>query len=514
MAEMLGQIISGSFDKITLRQKASVFLEIGELLVADTDRGKIIFQIYDLLYGSQLSQQNLELVSGLQLEENSNLELMDPELRSYVLASLKPLILIDQFGIKLCKTMPKFFSQVRALQPDDLAFLIKPKHPLFLGNIRSGSKELHIPIYLNSQEIFSHHVLIPAQTGRGKSNLAMCMMLNNLMEPTAGILVLDPHDEYYGRNRPGLKDHPFKENVVYYTSKKPPVGTRTLKINIKMLQPMHFQGVINWSEAQQEALYGFYRRYNLDWIEHIISDEELEGFQEGTLAVLKRRMVSILDIDNTSSGLMSHGIFDVNAGESTIQDIISALEEKKIVVVDTSNISANAELLVGSLLGNEILHKYQYYKSTGELFKKPVVSIVLEEAIRVLGADALEQGSNIFSTIAREGRKFKVGLVAITQLPSMIPREILANIGTKIILGLEMAPERRAIIESAAQDLSEYDKNIASLDKGEAIVTSNFTKFALPIKIPDYNALLQEMQNKAIKEKYASTESFAGMKLK
>jgi hypothetical protein len=221
-----------------------------------------------------------------------------------------------------------------------------------------------------------------------------------------------------------------------------------------------------------------------------------------------------LDIDSVTSGLISHGIFDVNAGESTINDIISALEEKKIVVVDTSNISANAELLVGSLLGNEILHKYQYYKSTGELFKKPVVSIVLEEAVRVLGADALAQGNNIFSTIAREGRKFKVGLVAITQLPSMIPREILANIGTKIILGLEMAPERRAIIESAAQDLSEYDKNIASLDKGEAIVTSNFTKFAIPIKIPDYNALLQEMQNTAIREKYASTESFAGMKLK
>ncbi len=47
-----------------------------------------------------------------------------------------------------------------------------------------------------------------------------------------------------------------------------------------------------------------------------------------------------------------------------------------------------------------------------------------------------------------------------------------------------MAPERQAIIDSAAQDLSDDNRNIASLDVGEAIVTSNFSKFALPIKIP------------------------------
>ena len=47
-----------------------------------------------------------------------------------------------------------------------------------------------------------------------------------------------------------------------------------------------------------------------------------------------------------------------------------------------------------------------------------------------------------------------------------------------------MAPERQAIIDSASQDLSEDNRNIASLDVGEAIITSNFAKFALPIKVP------------------------------
>ena len=38
-----------------------------------------------------------------------------------------------------------------------------------------------------------------------------------------------------------------------------------------------------------------------------------------------------------------------------------------------------------------------------------------------------------------------------------------------------MKPERTAIIESASQDLSEDDRTIASLDIGEALISSNFS---------------------------------------
>ena len=136
---------------------------------------------------------------------------------------------------------------------------------------------------------------------------------------------------------------------------------------------------------------------------------------------------------------------------------------------------------------------------------KPVISVVLEEAPRVLGKKILEQGSNIFDTLAREGRKFKVGLIAITQLPSEIPKNILANMNTKIILGIEMNSERQAVIESSPQDLSQDNRNIAALDKGEALVTSTFTKFAVPIKIP----LFKEFA--AVKKEKEFETSFSGV---
>ena len=169
------------------------------------------------------------------------------------------------------------------------------------------------------------------------------------------------------------------------------------------------------------------------------------------------------------------------------------------MIIDTSYFSGALEVMVGSMIATEALHMYRYYKKQGILAQKPVISIILEEAPRVLGKKVLERGTNIFDTIAREGRKFQVGLVAITQLPSEIPKNILANMNTKIILGLEMGTERSAVIESSAQDLSSDNRTIASLDKGEALLTSTFTRFAVPLKIPlfkDFVKRREELEKK------------------
>jgi len=131
-----------------------------------------------------------------------------------------------------------------------------------------------------------------------------------------------------------------------------------------------------------------------------------------------------------------------------------------------------------------VFNHYRRLKFRDQLQNQPVISIVIEEAPRVIGKKVIESTDNVFGKIAREGRKFRVGLLAITQLISLIPRRILANMNTKIILGNEMSVERKAVIESAAQDLSDDDRTIASLDKGEAIVSSSFTKFAVPVQIP------------------------------
>jgi uncharacterized protein len=487
-----GLIISGKFGEIQLRQKSGEEIELGEILVAETGKTKLLMQVYDLMYGSQLSPSNLELVSGMKLEEDNDLYFMDEKLRNYTLALLKNLITINEKGAHSSKSLPGFFSEVREVRKDDLKFLTKPNNPLYVGKLRSGSKTLDFDIFLPGEKVFSHHILIPATTGRGKSNLASVMLWEMLENDYAGILVLDPHDEYYGRDRPGLKDHP-KKNLVYYSPSDVPAGERTLKINIKQIKPSHFNGATEWSQAQKEALTAFHRRHKENWIEAVILEKDTgASFTEGTLAVIKRRLLSLLELDFFDNKIFCNGVFDLNLGSSTVGDVCNELEKGKVVIVDTSGFAGNVEILIGSLITSEIFHRYRSYKNKGALNRKPVISVFLEEAPRVLGKEVLEKGPNIFSTIAREGRKFRIGLTAITQLPSLIPREILANMNTKIILGTEMQAERQAIIDSASQDLSSDSRAIAALDKGEAIITSNFTRFAIPVKIPLFEDYIKD----------------------
>ena len=494
-----GQLVAGDFGRIIIRIKSDQKVEIGELLIIEDDE-KYLLQVYDLVYGSQISSQNLEMVAGMNLEEDG-FNILDETNRNYQLAFLKPILIIGQNN-STCKRLPKFFGTVREVNENDLSFISTPKDPLFLGYLRSGSRKMGLNISIPGLQALSHHILISSSTGKGKSNLMSGMLWNLASENYAGILVLDPHDEYYGRNGLGLKDHNNKEKISYYTPTSPPPGAKSLKINLSKLKPEHFNGAISLSDPQRQCLYAYHKKFSQNWISSLIEEKRIEGliFHEDTIAVVKRKLITLLNLELSNGKLYCQGIFEEVAGENTVSEIIRELELGKIVIIDTSYFSGAVEILVGSLITTEIFEKYKYYKRTGQQQYKPVISIVLEEAPRVLGKKVLEEGSNIFDTIAREGRKFNVGLIAITQLPSEIPKTILANINTKIILGTEMASERQAVIESSPQDLSQDNRNIASLDKGEALVTSTFTKFAVPIKIPLFNELMKDN----IKEKVVS----------
>ena len=112
------------------------------------------------------------------------------------------------------------------------------------------------------------------------------------------ILVVDPHDEYYGRNTLGLKDHPkSKEKLVYYTPKNPPAGCKTLRINIKNINPAHFNGVLDWSQPQQDCISMFHKQYGNKWIEALVLEQKVEGgFGEATISVVRRRVMNLLDM--------------------------------------------------------------------------------------------------------------------------------------------------------------------------------------------------------------------------
>lgn len=570
---VIGQVIGGGFGQILVRQKAGATLEIGDILVLEEREAgdSLILSVFDLRYASQIDDKMHEMISGVTLEEEEEgtpegATFYEPDIVNYVIASIRPLARVGttpagdgDVPVSTPKALPPFHSTLRPVRREDLAFLEKRNQDgLFVGSIRSGSEVIEdARVMLPVRDIFRHHVLIPATTGRGKSNLVKSMLWNVMDSGTrVGILVLDAHDEYYGKTGRGLKNHGrAADRLVYYTTERHTLpGARTFSINIRAVEPRHFEGIVEFSDAQLRAIHGFYATHGEDWIAAIMgaagpgddaaatdaaaegphdyndsdnyndvpreagannhdsndssSSSNDDGSNKGdkgrsdsdsparsTMSVVRRKLEMTLDIYATgkkSRTLHSrNAVFDPDTkGASTVQDIVHDMESGKIVVLDTSQLNSAAELVVGNIVATSLLEKYKYYKTQGTLNQKPVTSIVIEEAPRVIGEDVLaSKNDNIYATIAREGRKFQVGLVAVTQLASVIPKAILANMNTKIILGNEMKQEREALIASASQDLSSDDKNIASLDRGEAIITSIFVPFAIPIKVPKFEDL-------------------------
>lgn len=496
--DTIGRIVAGRFDKVLIRVKKDKELELGDLITINREQGHSILQVYDLLYRSQISKKVRNLVAGMKLEGyGEELTFTEPELNNYVVASLKNLVDVKQGTPKTPKRLPKFFSELKRSQKQDFSFLTEPSNPLYLGKIRSGSKILPIPVSLPGEQMLRHHTLIPASTGKGKTNTVKILLTSVLENNSFGALVIDPHDEYYGKGQnKGLHHLPdSEENLIYYTPGTPPAGESKLVINISQMVPWDFTGIINLSSAQVEALYAYHQEFKDDdkekWVENLVLGEEVEGVRQSTLNVLQRKFRVRLNITEQNGALQCNGIFKDQGGATTLRDMRNEVENGNIVVIDTSTLGNKVELLIGSMISQRIFNRYKYYKRKQRLEEKPVVSVVIEEAPRVIGEQRVKE-ENIFDTIAREGRKFKVGLIAVTQLPSVIPKEILANMNTKIILGTEMGPERKALIESASQDLSKDDRTIASLDIGEAIITSTFTKFAVPTTIPLFEDFVEQ----------------------
>src|ERR671922_105898 len=174
-------------------------------------------------------------------------------------------------------------------------------------------------------------------------------------------------------------------------------------------------------------------------------------------------------------------------GQSLTGKVLDDLAGGKVVLVDTSGLEAVEETLVASLLTRSLLdERATLYRSDRERFGLlPRTLVALEEAQRVL--TRLEDAEfNVFPRLAREGRKFNVGLCAVSQQPKLIDPELLSQFNTYFVLGLADERDRNTLRASSKQDLSDLGAEIQTLMPGEALVTNPEAPFALPARVHLY----------------------------
>ena len=146
--------------------------------------------------------------------------------------------------------------------------------------------------------------------------------------------------------------------------------------------------------------------------------------------------------------------------------------DKAVSVLDFNGVPADAaDVAIGVVL-NLLLEVALRCDTGGEGIGRPSpVLLVLEEAHRYLGEDASALTRNSANRIAREGRKYGVGLLLVTQRPTELPKTALAQCGTIIALRLSNSDDQSAIKTALPDAIAGLAAVLPSLRTHEAIIS-------------------------------------------
>jgi hypothetical protein len=96
--------------------------------------------------------------------------------------------------------------------------------------------------------------------------------------------------------------------------------------------------------------------------------------------------------------------------------------------------------------------------------------VVLEEAHLFLSEGNPTAAHRTLGNIAKEGRKYGVGLVLVSQRPSDLDSAVLSQCGTMVSLRLTNGEDRRSVSASLPDDLGALTELLPALRTGEALV--------------------------------------------
>jgi uncharacterized protein len=498
VSDVQGRIVGNSVLELTFRCGHDAEVFVGDLLVAEGDDGSVplLFRVTNVRFGLEGEPELAARMAGrmMALEEEGRWEpaqFWDAKTRLYKVGVGVPLGYVKGGRFRKAKTLPAHFAKVRRAREEDYAFLKEDMGDVEVGHLRSGETTVPFPVGIRGEVSFPYHVGVFATTGMGKSNLMRVLAASVMNTGRYGLLIVDPHGEYYDgggqRGRMGLRHHPLApRNLRVYATRALKGAYTKLQISAHEIEIPDLKQLYDFSGPQGELLDAARWRYGPSWLADIQDKSPAElkadmpNFHEGSVSVVKRRI----------ERLFRTGLVHRDPKVSVTRSVVSELHSGKVVLVDTGGLSEAEELLVNSVLARAIFEENKRLFGEEGFNDLPPVLITLEEAQRVLGKSG---GSNVFGQIAREGRKFKTGLCAITQQPKLVDRECLSQFNTLFIMGLSDKQDRETLKDSAKQDVASLENEIQTLMPGEVLITSPYAPFAIPAQVHLYETYLEKL---------------------
>jgi hypothetical protein len=296
--------------------------------------------------------------------------------------------------------------------------------------------------------LVSRRTFIFARAGFGKSNLNKLLFSTLYSGRPAvakrgdrkvpvGTVIFDPDGEYFwpdDKGRPGLCDvEALEDQVVLFTSREAPSPlygsfiAGGVKLDIRRLQPgdvvsialspekqdqqnvrkLRGMNLTNWGKLV-DLIYQHGNSADLDRIQELLHLEQ--GQDAEALAARANTTAIVRMLHDPRSQLMDM--------------LLEALSAGKLCIVDVSQLRGGPSLILSGLILRRIFDRNQEEFTKAEPRTIPTIAVI-EEAQSVLSEAS--SASAPYLEWVKEGRKYDLGAVLVTQQPGSIPVEILSQ---------------------------------------------------------------------------------------
>ena len=158
--------------------------------------------------------------------------------------------------------------------------------------------------------------------------------------------------------------------------------------------------------------------------------------------------------------------------EADLGDLLEAWlgDEPPVTILDLSGVPSSIQTeIVGTLL--RILYDALFWaRNLPEGGRERPLLIVLEEAHAYLGSDGEGSAAAGVRRIAKEGRKYGIGIMLVSQRPSEIDATVLSQCGTIFAMRLANREDRGKVEGAASDSLDGLFGVLPVLRTGEALV--------------------------------------------
>lgn len=428
--------------------------------------------------------------------------------------------LLDKEGLRenvfkrTLESVPEISSEVYIMNDENLSAFMnvisatsaEGTDPL---NIGTYALNKHADAYLDGNRFFQKHAVIVGSTGSGKSCTVATIIQQIAKLKSANAILFDIHGEYVPIEGGNIKHYriagptdTYKDDILFL-----PYWLLTYEEMIAMLLDRGDQNAPNqamlFSRTVLKQKKSFLSENEHDDIgDSITIDSPVPYSMNGVIDEFNRLNSEMVPGANNKlkkgdySGTLSRFIQrlenkvndkrlnfmfckDENLLKYEYIDILfkklmlSASNNCGIKIIDFSEVPSDILPLIVSLIARLVFSVQQWVEKENI---QPI-AIFCDEAHLYIPQDVKDGvetlSLNSFERIAKEGRKYGVGLVVITQRPSEVDRTVLSQSSNYVAMRLTNSDDQNVIKRLLPDSIGNFGDILPILDVGEAIVVGD-----------------------------------------